>query len=111
MLLLPESHRRVLSIAYFFEIIGIVLGNWVARIPDVKTAHGLSDGMFGVILLCAIGGGLLSFPFISPLVHNYGSCKATIAGALALSFLAPVIGFPYHQIWILALGLFGLGFG
>jgi hypothetical protein len=92
-------------------MVGIILGNWVARIPDVKTAHDLSDGVFGLVLMCAVGGGLLSFPFISPIVNRYGSSVGVLAGALSLAVLVPFIGFPITQIWVLTLGLCGLGFG
>lgn len=108
---LSIRQTRWLSISYYFIMVGIILGNWVARIPDVKSAHDLSDGVFGLVLMCAVGGGLLSFPFISPIVNRFGSCVGVLAGALALAILVPFIGFPITQIWVLTLGLAGLGFG
>ena len=102
---------QLASISYFFIMIGIVMGNWVARIPDVKDAHNLSDGEFGLILICAVGGGLVSFPFVSPIVNTYGSNRGVLFGAVAITILAPIIGIPFGEVWVLCLGLAGLGFG
>ena len=91
-------------------MVGIVLGNWIARIPDIKHLHDLSDGIFGLILMAAVGGGLLGFPLISPLVSRYGSYVGVVVGATCIAILTPFIGFPIAEVWVLVLGLIGLGF-
>lgn len=111
MIVLYEKYKHSLSIAYFFLMIGVVMGNWVARIPDIKREHELSDLSFGSVLVCSIVGGLLSFPVVGTVASICGSKGGVVIGTVSLIVLTPIIGFPYKSIWILGIGITGLGFG
>ena len=87
------------------------MGNWVARVPDIKYDHDLSDAMFGILLVCSIAGGLLSFPVVGTIANLFGSKAGVIFGTLSLIILTPIIGFPYKSQYLLSVGLTGLGFG
>ena len=109
--LIHNNFKTLVTISFYYELLGVILGSWVARIPEIKDAHQLSDGLFGLVLICAIGGGLLSFVFISTLVERYGSNRGAYYGSFALTILTPVIGIPIQVIWVLIIGITGLGFG
>ena len=108
---LNEKYKISISIAYFFLMIGVVMGNWVARIPDIKLDHELSDLSFGCVLVSSILGGLLSFPVVGTIASICGSKGGVIIGTVSLIILTPIIGFPYKSVWILGFGITGLGFG
>jgi hypothetical protein len=68
------------SVAFYFEMVGFILGNWVARIPAVKSGHHLSDGLFGVVLVVSIFGACLCLPVISPIISKFGSIVGVLFG-------------------------------
>ena len=92
-------------------MIGLVMGHWIARVPDIKADHELSDMTFGILLVCSIVGGLLSFPVVGTIDNLFGSKAGVISGTISIIVLVPIIGFPYKSIYLLSFGLAGLGFG
>lgn len=68
------------SLAYYFMLIGFVLGNWTARIPAIKDVHNLSDGIFGIVLVAAILGACLCLPVISIIIDKFGSKMGVLSG-------------------------------
>lgn len=84
--------RARLALYVVFASTGALMGSWVPRIPEVKTALGLSPGMLGVVLLAPAVGALLAMPFAGGLASRYGSAPATRAAAAAFFPLAAAIG-------------------
>ncbi len=84
------------------------MGVWVARIPDIKADHNLSDALFGAILICGIGGALLAFPFVGTIVDKFGSKGGVLAASISASLLLPIVGISRTPVWILCLGIAGL---
>jgi hypothetical protein len=77
----PANYWKVkVSIAFYFNMVGFMLGNWVARIPSVKEVHDLDDAMFGLVLVTALVGACLCLPIVTPVVERFGSCAGVLVG-------------------------------
>ncbi len=50
------------SVAVFFFVNGFVFASWVPHIPALQTAHALSDGALGVVLLGMALGAIAALP-------------------------------------------------
>jgi MFS family permease len=88
MTLAPEAARpglrsARLAVAAIFCLNGIVLANWIARIPDVKQQLALSDQMLGLVLFFAAVGALLAQPTVGWLISHVGSRRMTIIMLIA----------------------------
>ncbi len=81
-----------LSIFAVFFMEAFVLGNWIARIPDVKTLFGFSEGELGVVLFVFAWGTLIAFLIGGSLAKRFGlrrSCALAGAGYACANFLIP----------------------
>ena len=92
-----------------FFLLGFLGLAWIPRIPEIKTALGLSDGQFGLVLLASTVGSIPGAQLSGRIVHMYSSkLVARISGVL-LPVGVFVIGLA-GNVQILLLGLFITGF-
>ena len=56
-----------------FFIMGIASMAWVARIPEIKDAVGLSNGQFGFVFLGSTIGAVLGAQIAGRAIHTFGS--------------------------------------
>ncbi len=91
-----------------FLVHGLVVGSWVSRIPAVKAALHLDNGVLGLTLLSAAVGAVCTIPVTGWLLTRFGSKKVTILSSigfcLALMLLALA---PTALILTAALFLYG----
>lgn len=61
---LNRIQRAKMGISWYFLNLGMLVGNYVSRLPSIKEEHHLSDGNLGLVLLaCAFGTMVrLSYP-------------------------------------------------
>ena len=82
------------SVAVVFFIHGLLVSNWLARIPAVQADLGLSSGVLGLALLGASGGAFAAIVGIPRLLIRFGSARVTtwssfgLCAVLALPALA-----------------------
>ena len=115
MKLVPSIHLTRLryyrlAVGTFFFMQGLVFASWASRIPDIKTALGLSDAALGTVLLAIPIGQLCTLPLSGYLVNRLGSRKVLSIAALyypAMLVLLRLMDSMWH-LW-LALFLFGMG--
>lgn len=69
--------RSRLAVSWVFFANGAALGSWVPRIPDVKHALSLDDGVLGFALFGMAGGSLLGLPLSGALTARFGSRAIT----------------------------------
>ena len=102
----PQTARVAVATIFFTN--GLVIANWIARIPDVKHALSLSDGTLGLALLCMAAGALLGQPAAGWAIGRFGSRVVTTASAVL--FFATVIlpGFASNLL-LLMIALFVVG--
>lgn len=102
--------RRVVSAVFF--MCGTFIGLWASRIPDIKTATGLSEGGFGILLLVMAVGALLAFPLAGALMDRKGSASVTKMTAIATIVAFALIGLaPSTPILTVTLFMGGFAFG
>jgi predicted MFS family arabinose efflux permease len=93
-----------------FAIMGIASMGWVARIPEIKDANGLSNAQFGLVLLASALGSIVGAQLAGRLVHTYGSRTVLYVSMIMLPAGLCAIGFSTEPI-ILAAALFLMGSG
>ena len=99
------------SIAYYFAALGLCIGFWVARLPEIKEIHNLSNLLLGTVLVCAVFGAILCVPFVTLLNGYVGSRNSTLMAATFLFCCFPLIGLPNNGLSILMPATVLLGFG
>ena len=99
---MSKSHQAVtgthssarLSVAVVFFIHGVLVSNWLARIPAIQADLRLAGGVLGLALLGASGGAFAAIVGIPRLLVRYGSARVTtwssfgLCAVLALPALA-----------------------
>jgi MFS family permease len=93
-----------------FAIMGVASMGWVARIPEIKDANGLSNAQFGLVLLASSLGSIVGAQLTGRLVHTFGSRKVLSVSSILLPAGLCAIGFSTEPI-VLACALFLMGFG
>ncbi|MDP9378810.1 MAG: MFS transporter [Chloroflexota bacterium] len=102
----PRAAR--LAVATVFVVSGVVLANWVSRIPAIQRGLGLGEGALGLALLSAAVGALVAMPVAGWLIARLGSRPVTIVSALLYCASLPLLALaPSVPAFVLALGLFG----
>jgi MFS family permease len=109
----PARLRRTrVSVAVSFVILGMAEGMWVARIPAVKHALHLSDGLLGVALLAAPAGLVLVVLLAGRLVDAFGSSRLTRLSGVAVALLPIGLGLAANLAMLMvALLAFGIAAG
>ena len=92
---LPDAAFRRARLAIFavFFMEAFVLGNWIARIPDVKAHYGFSEGELGLVLFTFASGTLIAFMVGGSLAKRLGlrqSCALAGAGYAVGNFFLPL---------------------
>lgn len=87
---LPDR-RGFWAIRCVFMVEAIIIGAWLVRIPDMKFALNLSDGVLGLCLVGLPVGTLVGFAIAAPITGALGLRRACMfAGPVfAVSFMLP----------------------
>lgn len=104
----PVQRYYRIGVSAFFFIQGLVFSTWASRIPDIKNALQLSDGMLGAVLFALPVGQLTAMSLSGYLVSRFGSKNMlTIAACLypAGLVLLGTVG----SLWQLVAALFFFG--
>ena len=72
--------RRAAALRLGFFMLGILVGGWSTRIPEIKTALHMSDAVLGRTLMGAAIGSLLSSRMIGWLVRELGPKRVFYIG-------------------------------
>ena len=92
-----------------FFLLGFLGLAWVPRIPEIKTALGLSDGQFGLVLLASTIGSIPGAQIAGRAVHMHSSKLIVQISGVLLPVGVFVVG-SASSVQILVLGLFICGF-
>jgi MFS family permease len=103
------KRRTRLAVALVYFGMGLCFSSWASRIPDIKTALGLNDALFGSILFAIPVGQFLMMPFSGRLVTRFGSHRVLLFAIPVYTVILCHIGL-VSAGWQLAgiLFLFGL---
>lgn len=102
--------RFVVGAFYFMQ--GIVFGSWASRIPDIKSALGMSEAELGSVLFAIPLGQLVAMPFSGWLTARIGSraCTGIAVGVygFSLTLIALAAGTGSRAAFFAALVFFGI---
>jgi fucose permease len=105
--------RRARNAVYLvFAASGFIIASWTARIPQIRSALGVTPGVLGLILLCAAVGAAISTPLSGLVVAWLGEARAVaITGVITAAGLAIAAAGYRVGIAPVAAGLFLFGVG
>jgi MFS family permease len=87
-----EIKRAHLGVTLSFLCLGLSAGNFVARIPDLKSKLALSNSVLGLCLLMMSLGVLVALGPVGKSAAKYGSSRTLVIATTALMLVAPVVG-------------------
>ena len=93
-----------------FLVMGVVSMAWVPRIPEIKSANGLTDTQFGLVLVASSLGAVLGAQLSGRAIHRFGSRPVTYFSAVIVPLGVSLIGISPNAL-VLVIGLFVMGFG
>jgi fucose permease len=102
------------AVAGVFELNGLMLSSWFARVPAARDALGLSAGQLGLLLLTLSLGAVLALPTAGAVAHHLGAARTVVAAAgLATAGLAlvGVAAGAWALVPAVCVGLFAIGYG
>jgi MFS family permease len=108
--MVDKSVKARSAVTFYFVFLGFLVGNWVARIPDVKRIDDLSNGLLGVCLVFGAIGAVAALPIVTVLSSSYGSSNTCIMGSILCLASVPGLGLG-RGISTLIPALFLLGMG
>lgn len=91
-----------------FALNGLMYSSWLARIPAVRDALGLSTAELGVVLLAGSVGALVTVTLSGALVTRYGGRVGLLLSSVGFAFAFALIGLgpTLGLVPLLALGVF-----
>jgi MFS family permease len=96
------------AVAARFLLHGLIVSTWVSRIPAVKAALGLTNGMLGFCLLGTAVGSVAAVPVTGWLVTRFGSKSVTTwsTAGFCLALATPALAVNSATLF-LALAIYG----
>ncbi|GGM47006.1 MFS transporter [Dactylosporangium sucinum] len=79
------------SVTLLFVIMGLALGSWAARVPDVRRAVGLGDTGWGLANIATNAGEVVSLAVVAILISRVSTRLLAIAGAAVILVNAPLL--------------------
>jgi MFS family permease len=109
MLTLVQKQAR-LAVTATFIANGLVVGAFVARIPDIKKALAISNSTLSLCLLATSLGVFTALPIAGKLCAKYGSSPIAFYSTLAMVFAWTLQTFTLFEVWAFALTAFVAGY-
>jgi MFS family permease len=98
-------------VGWYYFYLGLIMGSYIARLPDMKESYHLSNTMLGVVLIFAAIGAISSMPLVLSLNRRYGSAKTLLLGGLWVEIVIPFLGMTQFQLPLLIPSFFFIGCG
>jgi MFS family permease len=88
----PRSAVRArYSVALLFVIMGLAIGGWASRVPDVRRAVGLDNTGWGLANIATNAGELVSLVAVAVLISRVDTRRLALAGAALILVNAPLL--------------------
>lgn len=92
--------------------LGVLNGVWASQLPVLQDHLNLSDGTFGLCVLCTYFGIVAATPYAGYLIRSLGSKWSTLIGAIAFVLSFPIMTLHIHiSLVFLAMLTFGFTMG
>ena len=109
-MLSPLLKQARLAVTITFITNGLVVGAFVARIPDIKKALDISNSTLSLCLLAASLGVFTALPMAGKLAAKHGSSPVAFYSTLAMAFAWTLQSFTFFAVWAFALTAFLAGY-
>ena len=86
-----EARLARIAVGVPFLALGLAVGSWLARLPEVKEGLGLDNGSLGLALLSSSLGALFSMPMAGRLAPRFGTRRLAVASSLGMCAILPAI--------------------
>ena len=98
--------------AVCFWLIGVTVGVWVARLPEIQRRLALGDGRLGFVLLMSALGALVAMPIAGRLAPRVGARFLVWGSACVTCLLLPAIAWAPTPEWLMVVfALYGASTG
>lgn len=103
-----EFKRAKLAVTLTFILNGLVVGSFVARLPDIKAHLGISNATLGTALLSSSIGVLIALGPSGRFCAKYGSAPVAFRASILLAVSTVLLGLVINFAWFcFSLFLFG----
>ncbi|MBE7699312.1 MFS transporter [Oerskovia sp. Sa1BUA8] len=104
----PGLSRARWSLLGIFLLNGIAMSSWLARIPSIRDALGMTPKDLGFVLLAGAVGALLTVTLAGPVVNRFGGKVTMLASTafFAAAFVLLGVGPATGSVALLAAGIF-----
>jgi len=99
-----------IALKSLFVIVGIIIGSWVSRIPDLTMQLSLTVLTFSWILFARGISQALFFPVTALLLHKYGAIKTAIISGFIIIITLPLYSLTVNWFGLLILFVLIAGF-
>jgi len=97
------------SVSLVFLIHGIIVSNWLARIPAIQRSLNVSNAVLGLSLLGASGGAFAAMLCVSHLIWRFGSARVTLWSSIGFCAVLPAPALAWNAMSLgLILFIYGL---
>ena len=106
-----DIKKEVSALRLNFFVMGVLLGGWSTRIPEIKAALKMSDGTLGRAFIGSGVGALISSRIIGRLIRELGTKKVFYIGTVIfpLGYLTLAFG-PNAYFIFIGLTFFSIGY-
>ena len=96
--------RNRIAVNIIFFLNGFLYGNWSSRIPRIKEQYGISDKVFGLVLLTMALGAVAAMPFTGYAILRNGTRRIGLISIILYCAFVPMI--PFMTNWIVLMILY-----
>jgi MFS family permease len=89
---ISDASLRASALPAVFALVGLLLGSWASRIPEIQGRLQMSHSVLSIVLLCGGLGGVLAPPLAALLMRRLGARSAVLYAGLVLCVALPAIG-------------------
>lgn len=88
----PRSAVRArLAVSLLQVIMGMTIGNWTSRLPDVRRAVGVDDAAWGLANSVGTVGAIVALSIVFVLIGRVSTRRLSLAGAWLILINAPLL--------------------
>ncbi|MBV1849427.1 MFS transporter [Catellatospora tritici] len=103
-----EVRRPRAAAAAIFGVVGLYLGTWFARLPQLREQLDLSYAQLGTVLLAQMVGVIVAMQIAGQFAGRFGSRTVVRATAVVVPWFLPLMTV-VPGVWAAVVGMFGWG--
>jgi hypothetical protein len=105
----PSPARSRAAVAVLFLLLGVQVGGWLSRVPDVKARLALDDAVWGATVVASTVGSLLALLAVAVLLPRTGPLVLVRVAAPLLLLVVPLLAVtPGRAELVVLLVVFGI---